>query len=83
MSNEHSFVSNVRGRGTMCAFTLPDTNLRDAYRQHALDEGLFTLTCGPNSIRLRPPLTMGADEIQEAIAGFQAAARKLKSSLVG
>jgi len=63
----------------MCAFTLPNTGLRDEYRKYALDEGIFTLTCGPNSIRLRPPLTMGADEIQEAIVGFEAAARKLKS----
>ena len=82
ISNEYSFVSNIRGRGTMCAFTLPDTNLRDEYRQYALDEGLFTLTSGPNSIRLRPPLTMGADEVQEAIVGFEAAARKLNSRQV-
>ena len=82
MSEEYSFVNNVRGSGTMCAFSLSGTAQRDAYRRLALDEGLFTLTCGPSSIRLRPPLTMDASEIQEALAGFEVAARKLRASIV-
>ena len=61
-------VSNVRGRGLMCAFDLPDTATRDAFRKRAFDKGLIMLGCGTHSIRFRPPLTITENEIDEGLA---------------
>lgn len=57
-------VSNSRGRGLMCAFDLPDRELRDRVRTHLYeDERVVMLGCGERSIRFRPPLTITDDEI--------------------
>ncbi len=49
-------VSNVRGRGLMTAFDLPDTETRNTVREKAFDKGLIILQCGANTIRFRPAL---------------------------
>ena len=66
-------VSNARGRGLMCAFDLPDTAQRDALLGILRDEDrILLLPSGPRSIRFRPALTIGEDELAvgiKAIAG--------------
>jgi L-lysine 6-transaminase len=49
-------ISNVRGRGLILAFDLPDGEYRNKVRQGCWDRGLATLPCGPRSLRFRPPL---------------------------
>ena len=70
-------VTNVRGRGLMCAFTLPDKATRDAFRVAAIDLGCFTLTSGPNSIRFRPMLTLTKEEADEGIRMLHQALKKV------
>ena len=82
LSNQYSVISSVRGKGTMCAFTLPNATLRDRYRKLAMDEGVFTLSSGSASIRLRPSLAISSDEVDEALTAFGAAAQKLERELV-
>jgi len=65
-----SVVSNVRGRGLMCALDLPDPGLRDEVVQRLYDERVIALGCGPRSIRFRPALTISADELRTAVAAF-------------
>jgi L-lysine 6-transaminase len=70
-------VTNVRGRGLMCAFTLPDGATRDAFRSAAMDLGCFTLTSGSSSIRFRPMLSMTKDEADEGIRMLHETLRKI------
>jgi L-lysine 6-transaminase len=66
-----SLVSNVRGRGLMCAFDLPDRERRDeVLRRLYDDEHVLALPCGPRSIRFRPALSVTADELDAAIVAF-------------
>ena len=61
-------LSNVRGRGLMLAFDMPDTATRDALRTALWDLGLASLACGDLSIRFRPCLTFTQDDVHRAIA---------------
>ena len=53
-------VTNVRGRGLMAAFDLPEDK-RDDFRKRAMDNGLIMAGCGPHSMRFRPPLNLTCD----------------------
>ena len=78
LSSRFDFISNVRGSGTLAAFTLPSTELRDEMRGHILEGGAHVLNSGFNSIRLRPSLTLSSDEVDEALSIFENAAKKLQ-----
>jgi L-lysine 6-transaminase len=70
-----ALVSNVRGRGLMCAFDLPSAQERDvlvsALREQ---ERVLLLPSGPRSVRFRPALTISHDELA---AGRKAIERSL------
>jgi L-lysine 6-transaminase len=61
-------VSNVRGVGLLLAIDLPDTATRGKVWQACWDRGLAVLSCGPRSIRFRPPLVFSAAEAGRALA---------------
>lgn len=65
---EHpDLVSNVRGRGLLCAVDLPTTADRDmAVRQLREKERVIVLACGERSVRFRPSLVVEAEEVTEA-----------------
>ena len=56
LAGECEIISNVRGKGLLVAFDLPDGVVRGLVVQACWDRGLAVLSCGPQSIRLRPPL---------------------------
>ena len=57
-------VSNVRGRGLMCAFDLPSTAERDTLLAILRErERILLLPAGTRSIRFRPALTITEDEL--------------------
>jgi L-lysine 6-transaminase len=60
-------ITNPRGRGFLLAFDLPDTAARDAGRKALWTAGLACLSCGPRSIRFRPALTFGEQEVERAL----------------
>src|SRR6266571_2811621 len=61
-------VSNVRGRGLMCAFDLPDAAQRDSLiGVLRAEERILLLPSGPRSIRFRPALTISEDELAVGI----------------
>lgn len=61
-------VSNVRGRGLMCAFDLPDAVQRDSLiGVLRAEERILLLPSGPRSIRFRPALTISEDELAVGI----------------
>ncbi|MGH2838357.1 MAG: aspartate aminotransferase family protein, partial [Thermoleophilaceae bacterium] len=59
-------LENVRGRGLMLGFEIPDAP--DVARKLLLEQRLVVNATGPTTIRLLPPLTVSADEIQEALS---------------
>lgn len=65
-------IGNARGRGLMCAFDLPDAARRDRLVSRLRqDEGVLVLPCGERSVRLRPALSVTAEELWEGVAALQ------------
>lgn len=57
----------ARGVGLMIAFDLPTAELRGKAHGMLYDAGLFTITCGPRSIRFRPPLILTIEQADKAL----------------
>ena len=64
---------DVRGRGLMCAFSLPTTAHRDELIRRLWQRGVIVLPSGRDSVRFRPALTVSAAEIDEAVAAVRGA----------
>ena len=60
-------VRDVRGRGLMCAFSMPSATQRDALLAALWDRGVIMLGCGSDSVRFRPALTVSGAEIDAAV----------------
>jgi L-lysine 6-transaminase len=58
-----ALVSNARGLGLMCSFDLPDSSIRNKFKDLCFKEKLVILGCGERSIRFRPPLNISRDEL--------------------
>ena len=63
-----ALVSQVRGRGLMLAFDLPDHDARHRALVAAREQHLLLLPCGPRTLRLRPYLDITAADADETIA---------------
>ena len=64
---EHHRVSNVRGWGLLSAFDLPDKISRDKFIQLGFELNTMFIGCGSHSIRFRPALIMGKEDIDAGI----------------
>ena len=60
-------VLDPRGRGLMCAFSLPTAALRDELVRRLWDRGVIMLASGQDSVRFRPPLTVSLSELDAAV----------------
>lgn len=60
-------MKNVRGRGLMIAFCLPDSETRDKVFARCIGKNLLVLKSGARSIRFRPPLNLSRDEADRGI----------------
>lgn len=58
---------DVRGRGLMCAFSLPGAAERDDVVRELWRRGVIVLPSGADSVRFRPALTVSRAEIDEAL----------------
>jgi L-lysine 6-transaminase len=61
-------ITNVRGRGLMCAFDLSNPEKRDEMKEKLYSNDLIVLGCGAVTIRFRPPLIITPEEIDETLA---------------
>ncbi len=61
-------VTNIRGRGLILAFDLPDGALRDRCLQAMLEGGLLGLACGARSLRFRPHLAATAEDVERCLS---------------
>ncbi len=66
-------IDNVRGRGLLVAFDLPTPEERDAMLKRLHAAHVLVLGGGERSIRLRPALTIGEDDLAAAVAAIAAA----------
>ncbi|MFN3006095.1 L-lysine 6-transaminase [Mycolicibacterium wolinskyi] len=60
-------VLDPRGRGLMCAFSMPAAADRDELIRRLWDRHVIMLPSGSNSVRFRPALTVTRDEIDACI----------------
>jgi L-lysine 6-transaminase len=71
LGERHSaLVSNVRGRGLMCALDLPARAARDTVVQRLLDERVIVLPCGVRTVRFRPALNITEQELGFGLAAL-------------
>ncbi len=80
LADRHPAVTDVRGRGLMCAFSLPDTALRtrvlDCLRD---DESVLLLGCGSRSVRFRPALTVPDADLEAGVAALDRVLTRLEA----
>ena len=69
----------ARGRGLMAGLKLADRLETRQVVDFVRERGLLTVAAGENVVRMAPPLIIGRDEIDEAIALLRAAAEALKA----
>ncbi|MEA2007706.1 MAG: L-lysine 6-transaminase [Chloroflexota bacterium] len=65
--NSNGIMSNVRGRGMMIAFDLPDQEKRDETKATFKKNGLYCLPCGEKSIRFRGMLDTPKEVVDKAL----------------
>jgi L-lysine 6-transaminase len=71
LGERHADVaSNVRGRGLMCAFDLPDARVRDVAQRLLREDHVLVLPCGERSIRFRPALDVTEPELEFGLAAL-------------
>ncbi len=68
LANQYPTLSNVRGKGLLCAFDLPDNAARDTFLKKGMEKGALFLGCGERSIRFRPALTVRPEDIDKGVA---------------
>jgi L-lysine 6-transaminase len=68
-----ALVLDPRGRGLMCAFSLPTTADRDELIRRLWQRQVIVLPSGNDSVRFRPALTVSRREIDAAVAAVRAA----------
>jgi L-lysine 6-transaminase len=70
LAQRRPVVSDPRGRGLMCAISLPDTATRDEVLRRLAARNILILGCGRRSIRFRPALTITVAELGRAVAAL-------------
>lgn len=70
-------ISNVRYKGLMAAFSLPNPALRDKFRQVCYDEKMLVLPSGTHSIRFRPILTVSEEDLNDGYERMRMALKKM------
>ena len=68
-------VLDPRGRGLMCAFSLPTAAARDELIRRLWGNHVIMLSSGPDSVRFRPALTVTREEIDACLDTVRAALR--------
>ena len=71
-------VLDPRGRGLMCAFSVPTNADRDALIRLLWRQAVIVLPSGHDGVRFRPALTVSRAEIDAALCAVRAALRALR-----
>jgi len=68
MADRFDQISNVRGKGLMCAFDFSKKEMRDSFIKKGIEKNVMFLGCGSNTIRFRPALCMETHHIDEGLS---------------
>jgi L-lysine 6-transaminase len=60
-------MSNIRGRGLLCAFDFPNGDMRNAFVTKGMENNAMFLGCGSKTIRFRPALCIEQKHIDEGL----------------
>jgi len=78
LADRHTdLVSNVRGRGLMIAFDLPDGDTRKKTLSSLMNNDVLALPSGQKAIRLRPHLNLTEDEARKGLERVEKAIKAL------
>jgi L-lysine 6-transaminase len=61
-------LSNIRGKGLMCAFDLPCPDVRGKFLKKMQEKHVLILPCGTRSVRFRPALNITPEEIDRGLS---------------
>ncbi|PWS26090.1 L-lysine 6-transaminase [Pedobacter yonginense] len=67
LAHKYDKMSNVRGRGLLCAFDFPTKDMRNQFISKGLDHNVMFLGCGEKTIRFRPALCIEQKHIDEGL----------------
>jgi L-lysine 6-transaminase len=67
LAKKYDKVSNVRGKGLLCAFDFPNGEMRNAFIQKGLENNVMFLGCGPQTVRFRPALIIEKNHIDQGL----------------
>ena len=85
LMNRSRIIGDVRGRGLMIGIELvknkktkePAPEYASRLAEECFKSGLMILTCGPNSVRFIPPLTINEEIADKALKIFEKAVQKV------
>ena len=66
-AQKYDKVTNVRGKGLLCAFDFPSKEMRNAFVQKGMENNVMFLGCGNQTIRFRPALCIEKKHIDEGM----------------
>jgi 4-aminobutyrate aminotransferase len=73
----HPMIQEVRGKGLWIGVQFTDHEEAAGVEVAAFHEGLLTLTCGDDAIRISPPLVFREDQAREALRIFEEAVAEI------
>jgi L-lysine 6-transaminase len=71
LAKKYDKVSNVRGKGLLCAFDFPNGEMRNAFIQKGMEHNVMFLGCGPQTVRFRPALIIEKTHIDQGLDVMQ------------
>jgi 4-aminobutyrate aminotransferase len=80
IAERHPAIRDVRGLGMMLGVQFPDHDHMARVEQAAFQRGLLVLGCGDDVIRISPPLTITADQVDTALEVFEDAVAEATAS---
>ncbi|MBC8984837.1 L-lysine 6-transaminase [Pedobacter sp. N36a] len=66
-AQKYDKMTNVRGKGLLCAFDFPSKEMRNAFVQKGMENNVMFLGCGNQTIRFRPALCIEKKHIDEGM----------------
>jgi L-lysine 6-transaminase len=67
LADKYDIISNVRGKGLLCAFDFNNNDNRDAFIEQGMEHNVMFLGCGKQTIRFRPALNMDKTHIDQGM----------------
>ena len=77
IATRHDNVENVRGKGLLMAFNMPDGAARDAMLKALTEQGMIGLGSGDRTVRFRPHLALTEADVAKGLELTEAALKTL------